>query len=303
MPQRPQPAQARTLTQADLVAVFLAGLWITVSGLAVWILLPDDLVPVSLRLIIMLQVMVVPVAIGGGAVVMLRALRGLQAENRQLRAEIVALRAAQGTPAPQPVVRPAAKPLASPPAAFASRRDPVRAVTRPVPDQASLALGESGEAVPLARADLIHALNFPDTEADEAGFVALRRALRDAQARHLVQSSQDVLTLLSQDGLYMDDLRPDPAGADLWRRFTSGARGSGIAGFGTWPDPAPLATIAARLRADTIFRDSVHHFLRRFDKFLLGFEKEASDAEILALAETRTARAFVLLGRASGIFD
>jgi hypothetical protein len=36
---------------------------------------------------------------------------------------------------------------------------------------------------------------------------------------------------------------------------------------------------------------------------LAGFEKTASDAEIADLSDTRTARAFMLLGRVAGTFD
>jgi len=57
------------------------------------------------------------------------------------------------------------------------------------------------------------------------------------------------------------------------------------------------------MRADTIFRDAVHHFLRKFDQTLVEFEKVATDQDIADLADTRTARAFMLLGRATGVFD
>ena len=35
----------------------------------------------------------------------------------------------------------------------------------------------------------------------------------------------------------------------------------------------------------------------------MDFERNATDADIVALANTRTARAFMLLGRAAGTFD
>jgi hypothetical protein len=57
------------------------------------------------------------------------------------------------------------------------------------------------------------------------------------------------------------------------------------------------------MREDPIFRDAAHHFLRSFDKTFAEFEKNASDAELADLAETRTARAFMLLGRVTGTFD
>lgn len=172
-------------------------------------------------------------------------------------------------------------------------------------DQPSLALGTSVEETlpPLGRGDLIRALNFPDTEQDEVGFSALRKALRDRNARQLVQASQDVLTLLSQDGIYMDDMRPDLARPEVWRRFANGERGRSVAALGGIRDRSSLALTAGRMREDTIFRDAAHHFLRRFDKTLVALEAEISDEELMALAETRTARAFMLLGRVTGAFD
>ncbi|EAU43416.1 hypothetical protein R2601_13830, partial [Salipiger bermudensis HTCC2601] len=50
-------------------------------------------------------------------------------------------------------------------------------------------------------------------------------------------------------------------------------------------------------------RDAAHHFLRLFDKGVARFTPEASDAEITELANTRSSRAFMLLGRVAGTFD
>ena len=171
--------------------------------------------------------------------------------------------------------------------------------------QPTLALGTPAEdiAPPLPADDVIRALNFPDNESDRDGFAALRRALRDRSVRQLVQSSQDVLTLLSQDGIYMDDLRPDRARPEVWRRFARGERGRAVAGLGGVRDRSSLALASGRMREDTVFRDSAHHFLRLFDKMLAGFEPEATDEDLAALSETRTARAFMLLGRVAGTFD
>ena len=57
------------------------------------------------------------------------------------------------------------------------------------------------------------------------------------------------------------------------------------------------------MKQDPIFRDAAHHFLRKFDQMFTDFEAVADDAEISALSETRTARAFMLLGRVAGTFD
>ncbi|MEP1911605.1 MAG: hypothetical protein ABJJ33_07610, partial [Nitratireductor sp.] len=156
---------------------------------------------------------------------------------------------------------------------------------------------------PLSAEDFTRALNFPETAEDKAGFDALRRALKDRSAAQLVQAAQDVLTLLSQDGIYMDDLRPDRARPEVWRQFASGARGRTIAPLGGIRDRSSLALANARMRQDPIFRDAAHHFLRRFDRTFAEFEKQATDEEISTLADTRTARAFMLLGRCAGTFD
>jgi hypothetical protein len=126
--------------------------------------------------------------------------------------------------------------------------------------------------------------------------------MQDRRAAELITASQDILTLLSQEGIYMDDLSPDRARPEIWRRFSEGQRGKPIATLGGIRDRSCLALTAARMRNDPIFRDAAHHFLRKFDRVFTEFEKHATDAEIAAFAETRSARAFMLLGRVTGIF-
>ncbi|QBY02175.1 hypothetical protein E2K80_16700 [Rhodophyticola sp. CCM32] len=183
-----------------------------------------------------------------------------------------------------------------------------RAAVAPAPadeHQASLGLGTPAEALkaPISVADFVRALNFPENEHDKEGFRTLRRALEDRSTERLVRASQDVLTLLSQDGIYMDDLRPDRARPEIWRKFAAGERGRAVAPLGGIHDRSSLALAAGRMKQDPVFRDAVHHFLRQFDHTFLEFEKGASDEEISRLAESRTARAFMLLGRVTGTFD
>lgn len=100
----------------------------------------------------------------------------------------------------------------------------------------------------------------------------------------------------------MDRLTPDRARPEIWRAFALGERGPAVAALGGVRDRSCLALSAARMRADHDFREAVHRFLRAFDRCLRAFEPEASDTQIARLAETRSARAFMLLGRVSGIF-
>ena len=48
----------------------------------------------------------------------------------------------------------------------------------------------------------------------------------------MLQSAEDVLNLLSQEGVYVDDLAMAPVDVAAWRRFMAGVRGPEIAGLG-----------------------------------------------------------------------
>jgi hypothetical protein len=172
-------------------------------------------------------------------------------------------------------------------------------------DQPTLALDLAALAdeASLSNEDFIRALHFPENENDSAGFAALRRALQDHHTAQLITAAQDILTLLSEEGVYTDDLRPDRARPEVWRNFAQGARGKEVAALGGVRDRSSLAIASGRMKQDPIFRDTAHHFLRRFDKAFSAFEPNATDSEISAAADTRSARAFMLLGRVAGTFD
>ena len=198
--------------------------------------------------------------------------------------------------------------ISSPPQPAATRvqSQGQAALAQPVPEhQPTLALatpeGQQNQTVLVP--DLISALNFPETAEDREGFASLRRALSDHRVSGLIRASQDILTLLSQDGIYMDDLTPDRSRPEVWRKFAAGERGYVIAGLGGIRDRSSLALSSTRMRQDSIFRDASHHFLRAFDKTFSVMAEDLNDQQIAALAETRTARAFMLLGRVAGMFD
>jgi len=172
------------------------------------------------------------------------------------------------------------------------------------PDQGNLPLGAQSTADQPAPEweELIHALNFPKDEKDKEGFRALRIAMRHRNTSQCIRAAEDVMNLLSQDGIYTDDLTPEIAPAALWRKFSDGLRGEEVAAIGGIHDVTSIALIRGRMRSDQIFRDAALHFQRRFDIVLTEFCQQGSDAHIEALADTRTARAFMLLGRVSGMF-
>lgn len=315
------------ITSIEVVALALSGLWLLAAALFFLFAPTGGEGLDGLRFIMVMLAIFMPVGMIWVAATAARSSRIMREESQRLQTAIDAIRHAyiaqnqSGAMGPEPAsvarkldeIAEAARKTETALATFTSRRENERAASpapTPAPDptvddQPRLALGtQVGDmAPPLAVEDFIRALNFPETAEDEAGFAALRRALKDRSAAQLIQAAQDVLTLLSQDGIYMDDLRPDRARPEIWRQFGQGARGRPIAALGGVRDRSSLALTAGRMKQDPIFRDAAHHFLRRFDKTFAEFETTASDSEISALAETRTARAFMLLGRVAGTFD
>lgn len=166
-----------------------------------------------------------------------------------------------------------------------------------------LPMSASMLATHLSNEDFIRAANFPRSADDRAGFAVMKLASKDKAAGPFINSAQDVLTLLSHEGVYMDDMLPEPTRPEIWRSFANGARGRDVANLGAIRERKVLEKIATRMREDTVFRDAVHHFLRKFDFTFTDFAQRASNDEIALFSETRSARAFMLLGRIAGTFD
>jgi len=324
----PRHTQDGGLTAADIIAFALSLLWLAVfGGLFLFSANPEG---GAMQTAMVLIAIVLPVALIWLAALTLRSTRSMREESQRLQALLDSMRQAYLIQAQTGATRPSVEKRLEEIAAttrnteqavamFASVRDVGAtltsadrrtvhlppAQTTAANEQPGLALGTPTEALPqpLSLSDTVSALNFPDGADDADGFRALRVALADREMARMIRAAQDVLTLLSQDGIYMDDLRPDLPRPELWRRFAQGERGRSIAGLGGVRDRSSLALSAARTKQDTIFRDAAHHFLRQFDRMLVEFEKTATDSDLAALAETRSARAFMLLGRVAGTFD
>ncbi|MEH7828185.1 hypothetical protein [Gemmobacter denitrificans] len=308
---------------SEAVAAALSLIWLVAVG-AYMLTAPEG--SGALGLVMTLMMVFLPIALIWVTVTTLRSVQELRAEATRLQSSVEAMRAAYVQQGVQPSVEMklneierATKSAETVLATFTSRRDAslsqpsadrkaaLAAPAKPAvtEDQPALALGTPAEDLraPLSVADFIRALQFPESAEDRDGFRALRMALEDRAVAKLIRAAQDVLTLLSQEGIYMDDLKPERARPELWRSFAHGERGRGISGLGGIRDRSSLALTAGRMREDPIFRDAAHHFLRTFDKTFAEFEKNASDAELIDLADTRTARAFMLVGRVTGVFD
>ena len=316
------------LNITEAAAIGLSLVW--VIAVVAYVLLSPDGVGTT-GAVLTLLVVFLPLALIWMTVTTARSVRGLRDEAARLQAAVDAMRNAYVAP-PQAAavglkpsvekkldeIAAAQRQTETALATFTSRRDPVQVVPsadrkaalavpklNPADEQPALALGTPAEDMrpPLSVADFIRALNFPESAEDKAGFRALRLALEDRNTAKLIRAAQDVLTLLSQDGIYMDDLKPDRARTEVWRKFAQGERGRTIAALGGVRDRSSIALTAGRMREDPVFRDAAHHFLRQFDRTFQEFEKNASDQDVAELAETRTARAFMLFGRVTGTFD
>lgn len=151
--------------------------------------------------------------------------------------------------------------------------------------------------------DLVRALDFPRDADDKAGFRALKVALRHHGLAQMLQAAEDVLDLLSQEGIFVDELPMAPVDAGAWRRFMAGRRGPEVTGVGGISDARALEATRGMMRADSIFRDSALFFQRRFDSVLSDFARDADDDQLTQLAGTRSGRAFMLMARLSGSLD
>lgn len=316
---------------AEWVAGALAVIWV-VTVLGYVLTLPAD-VQSAPSVVLTLVVVFLPLSLIFGVLITLRSVRALRDEAARLQASVDAMRKAflSGQSNIDPAMQPAvARKLTEIAEATAQTQStlatlaakaaqgplrlagtPNRTATRIAPtppdvpsDQPKLALGTSApENTPLPIEFFIRAMNFPDGPEDQLGFKAMRAALNNRDIAKLIRAAQDVLTLLAQDGIYMDDLKHQPAPPDAWRHFAKGQRGQLIAALGGVRDRTALALTVGRMRNDARFRDAAHVFLRDFDLCLIEFEPSADDSDLSALAATRTARAFMLLGRVLGTFD
>ncbi len=314
------------VTVTEVIAISLSAVWLVAVG-AFFLFVDRTEEPLdNLRFLMTMLAIFLPVAMIWVAAMAARSSRIMREESSRLQAAIDAMRQsyvqnAQVAGGMKPSVERKLNEIAiaqrkteSAIATFTTTRTPIVDAPAIVPavtedrtdgeDQGKLALGTSAEelATPINMPDFIRAMHFPENAEDKEGFKALRRALEDRRIAQLIQASQDVLTMLSHDGIYMDDLRPERARPEIWRRFAKGERGRTIAGLGGVRDRSSLALASGRMRQDAVFRDAVHHFLRLFDKTFTNFEDAATDQDIVALTDTRTARAFMLLGRVTGTF-
>jgi len=273
--------------------------------------------PVSLEIMLFLFAAILPIALVWIGVLMLRRVAEVQRDARDLAAALKRFQSgAVGNPAAR--ITPAAKGGAETNAKLSALSAQMQQVEKALVAMLQTQIAQSdvednlaeekqpeapsSESDSLNWDELLHALNFPTDEKDRDGFRALRIAMGHRNTSQCLRAAEDIMNLLSQDGIYTDDLSPEIAPAALWRRFAKGARGEEVSAVGGIHDPTAIAKVRSRMRSDPIFRDAALHFQRQFDIILREFSVEGNDEQIEKLANTRTGRTFMLLGRVSGMF-
>ena len=171
-----------------------------------------------------------------------------------------------------------------------------------LPFETENALIAKGAEIPWA--SVVRALDFPRDERDRDGFDALRLVVADRDFAELMQAAEDTLSILAEEGLYMEDLELSPAPVALWKRYADGARGPEVDQIGGVRDEVAIALARTKYRSDPVFRDTALHFLRRYDKLVIRmFAELGEDRLVLEAGESRTGRAFMMIARVMGVFD
>ncbi len=151
---------------------------------------------------------------------------------------------------------------------------------------------------------LTTAMEFPDSENDRTTIEALYKVLPDPMAARLMQSAEDVLSVLAGQAIYMDELKAAATTEEDWANYLDGARGEEASAIGSVTDEKALDGARARLKRDGVFRDAALHFLLRYDAIAKRARTETGDdAHAPRMARTRTGKAYALLARALDRFD
>lgn len=160
---------------------------------------------------------------------------------------------------------------------------------------------EAGAALDWGK--LIRAANFPDSEDDRETLDALYAVLSDPEAAALLQSAEDALSSLADLGLFMEDMQPHHAPVEIWRAFIVDNAQDGVMDLGGIRDPHALEDVSSALREKPDFDRTAKRFMERYETVLSRIFGEAPSPRMaVELADTRSGRAYMLIGRAFGRF-
>ena len=149
---------------------------------------------------------------------------------------------------------------------------------------------------------LLKALNFPKDENDFSGFAAQNLARKNNTILQLLQVSEDFLNLLAQDGIYLDDLKIEPPSVTAWVNFIKNEQNDQRKRLSCSGVDEHIKKLKMRIKSDVVFRDTALMLMRRFDKLLRDKLETAEDHEIFKISDTRSGKAFLIVGEISDAF-
>lgn len=155
---------------------------------------------------------------------------------------------------------------------------------------------------PISWEILLKALHFPRDKNDLAGFSALKIAHENNIISELLRVSEDFLNLIAQDGIYLDDLKIDPPPVESWLNFVTTDQKTNKKRLGCVGIDIKIKKLKSRIKTDAIFRDTSLTLMRRFDRLLRDKLRTANDEQIFKIAETRSGKAFLIVGKISDSF-
>lgn len=221
--------------------------------------------------------------------------RGRSAQRRE---SVGAARSASTRRAPGRGAAPAAEAFDEP-----SLRNPLddHADAEAPLDEGAAPLGGDDDAFDWGK--FVRAANFPDSEDDRETLDALYAVLADAEAAALLQSAEDTLSSLADLGLYMEDLKPQHAPVETWRSFIVNGDQRQAEDLAGVRDAHALQDVVGALDDNATFADIASRFIERYEAMLERMFAHAADpGQAVELADTRTGRAYMLVGQASGRF-
>ncbi|MDG2473689.1 MAG: hypothetical protein P8M50_00230 [Paracoccaceae bacterium] len=179
-----------------------------------------------------------------------------------------------------------------------------------IKDQLELNIKEKSQELPKSSLEtdflswdiLLKALHFPNDKNDSEGFIALEIARKNNTVLQLLQVSEDFLNLLAQDGIYLDDLKIDSPSVEAWLNFVKPEKKHYVRRLSCVGIDEHIKKLKSRTKSDTVFRDTTLMLMRRFDKLLREKLATAEDHQIFKIADTRSGKAFLIVGQISDIF-
>ena len=167
---------------------------------------------------------------------------------------------------------------------------------QPEPEPQTVRFDDESDGLPMPV--MLRALNLANSENDSEGIEAVQTAMAKG-GRELFVNTSSVLQKLASIGILTDELVPDFAPPNIWRAHAFGRADQFARSLGGFERETHYLPRVARLLADDEpFRETSQAMVRQVRKLLESLVAVASDEEILTAVNSRSIRAFVLLGLA-----